>query len=142
MHATTKRRTTHSDDPVERKVYETASKDELDAIITTLVGLLPSIRKPRGWTKHNGRGRPPKKRRGAPEVHTWRPCVAALAVKEYLGLSYREMASFLAANPDLATRLGFTRPPSHSTLNRAMRKLSPTWIRDLNRRVVEQAKGG
>lgn len=136
------RRSTLSDDPVERRVYESASKDELPFIIETLVRLLAPMRTPRGWHKQGKPGRPPKKRRGRREEHGWRACVIALVVKEYLELSYREMASFLAASPDLVTRMGFTRAPSHSTLNRAFRKLPPQWIKKLNDRVLSKAKGG
>lgn len=142
MHLPRRRRTTLSDDPLERRIYEEAAKDEETFLMLHYAELLDEMPAPVGWRKRRKRGRPPKRRPGHQEEFGWKSMVLCLLLKELHGLTFRETASHLRANPELVARIGLSRTPSAMTINRALHRLPEAWLKRLNRLLLETAKGG
>lgn len=137
-----KRRYTVSDTRLERRIYEEAGREEEEFLILEFQELLADMPPPPGWRRKKGPGRPRKKRQGHPELFSWQAMMIVILLKARHQLTFREMASHLAANPGLCERLGLPRAPSASTINRARNRFPETWLKEVNRRLVGGAKGG
>lgn len=134
------RQRTISDTPLERQIYERAAREQEAYIVEVGLDALQSMPPPPGWYSRGKIGRPPKVRPGGQEEFHWTGLVVALLLKQHYDIDYRRMAAHLAANPDLCDQLDFPRAPSHSTLQRAHRKLKPGWLKELNNHIVEPPK--
>lgn len=136
------RRKTVSDTALERRIYEQAAKEEEEFLLEDFGATLDKMPPPVGWRKKRGRGRPRKKRKGAVEEFGWRSMMMVLLLRARHELTFREMASYLAANPALCMRLGFARAPSHMTIQRAAHRYPEAWLKKLNRLLLGDAKKG
>ncbi len=136
------RKFTLSDDPFERRVYEEASKEEFSFAAAFLEETLSDMPAPVGWRRQRGRGRPRKSRPGHQEEFGWRGMAIVVVLRALADFTFREMSSYLRANPELCARLGFPRAPTAMTINRALRRFPEAWLKQLNRRLLETAKGG
>lgn len=135
-----KRPRTVSDDPIERRIYEEAGKEEEEFLILDFQELLEGMPPPPGWHRQKRPGRPRKKKRGHVEEFGWQSMVLALLLKARHELNYREMSSHLRANPDLVRRLGMPRAPSASTIQRAHQRMGEAWLKRLNRHLLAGEK--
>lgn len=142
MASKAKRKQTLSDDPLERRIYEEAGKEEEEFLIQEFQELLADMPPPPGWRKKKGPGRPRKKRRGAKEEFTWQAMLIVVLLMKRHKLHPRTMHSHLRANPGLCQRLGIPRAPSASTIDRATRRFPEAWLKKVNARLLGTAKGG
>jgi hypothetical protein len=78
-----------------------------------------------------GRGRP---------GHTTKGMVLLNLLRMHLKLSYRDMESFLRANPDMRDQLGLKTVPGRDTIHRHAQLLSEEYLKRLNDRLVERLK--
>lgn len=136
------RRKTVSDTALERRIYEQAAKEEEAYLLDEFGDVLDQMPPPVGWHQKRGRGRPRKHRKGAPEEFGWRAMMLVLLLRARHELTFREMASYLAANPELCERLGFARAPSHMTIQRAAHRYPEAWLKKLNRLLLGDVKKG
>jgi hypothetical protein len=136
------RRKTVSDTALERRIYEQAAKEEEEYLLEDFGEVLDKMPPPVGWHKKRGRGRPRKKRRGAAEEFGWRSMMLVLLLRARHELTFREMASYLAANPELCKRMGLARAPSHSTISLASHRYPEAWLKKLNRLLLGDVKRG
>lgn len=137
-----KRKKTLSDTPLERRIYEEAGKEEEAFLIYDFREMLENVPSPPGWHKKKGPGRPRTKRQGRKEEFGWRPMMIVLLLQARHELTPREMSSHLRANPDQCQRLGIPRAPSASTISRARNRFPEKWLKQVNRRLLADAKGG
>jgi hypothetical protein len=133
-----------SDTPLERKIYEDASRTEDAFLVDRLKETLAGMDRPPGWRRTYGRpGRPRKvSRRGPKTRFTWRRMAIVLALMALWGCGRRQARSRLAASPDLMARIGLTEPPSPRTIGRALDRFNETWLKQLNKRLLDSAKKG
>ena len=136
------RRKTVSDTALERRIYEQAAKEEEAYLLEDFGAVLDQMPPPVGWHQKKGRGRPRKKRRGAVEEFGWRSMMLVLLLRARHELTFREMASYLAANPELCARVGLAKAPSHSTISRAAHRYPEKWLKNLNRLLLGDVKRG
>ena len=134
---------TVSDDPLERRIYEEAARDEETHLMLLYKELLEDMPPPPGWHKRKKVGRPSKRRPpGHQEEFGWKPMVLVLLLKTLHGLTYRETTSHLRANPELCARMMLPRAPSPKTIRTALERMPEAWLKKLNARVVGDTKGG
>ncbi|MGH9894995.1 MAG: hypothetical protein ACREA0_24045 [bacterium] len=137
-----KRRTTFSDTPSQRQLWERAAKREEEYVILELNELFEHVPPPPGWRKRRRAGRPRKTRKGHQEEFGWKDMAKTLLLKAYHYATYREIASHLAAHPEVARKLGLKRAPSHSTIQQANKRLPERWWRHVNSSLVSDLKKG
>lgn len=136
------RTVTVSDDPLERRIYEEAAKDEETYLMLLYKELLEDMPPPPGWRKRSKPGRPPKRRPGHQEEFGWKPMVLVLLLKTLHGLTYRETASHLRANPELCARMGLPRAPSPKTIRLALTRMPEAWLKKLNKHLLDDSEKG
>lgn len=124
-------------DPI---VYERAAADEENDFLELCFMITSKMKKPKGWTKHTTRGRPPKKKPGHQEEFSWQGMAVVLLLQAYLDLDYRKMSAHLKARPELVQRLGFPRAPSKSQIQRCLERFPPSWLDQFNKLVLEEFK--
>lgn len=132
-----KRKKTVSDEPLERRIYEEAGKEEETFLVLRFRELLEGIPPPPGWRRQKRRGRPPTRRPGRREDFGWQAMVLVLLLKARHGLGYRAMSGHFRANPELCARLGLPRAPSASAIQRAHARLPEAWLKRLNRYLLQ-----
>lgn len=137
-----KRRITYSDTTSQRRLWQRAAKREEEFVIQELKDHLEHVPPPTRWRKRTKVGRPRKKRKGHREEFGWKSMVLARLLNAHHYLTYREIASHLAANPELHRRLGMTRPPSHSTTQQANKRIPEAWWKHVNHALVSDLKKG
>lgn len=102
----------------------------LDAMDKVAGSVGPPKPEPLGFGKR-GRGRPPYSPTAMLKVNL---------LRMYLKFSYREMASFLAANPELRQRLGLQSVPGHDTIHRHAETLGEKYLATFNDRLAARLK--
>jgi hypothetical protein len=113
------------------KVYEKVEKEEIRLFLEISKRIVWKQKKPKGWKKKRGPGRPP---------YDWKGLVVLLLLKVFYRLKFRETASFANGFPDINEFLELEGAPSRSTLQRAMNKLDVAWLRKLNDTIVAEFK--
>lgn len=138
------RRTTISDTPAERRIYEEAAKDEEAFLVDHIQSLLDEMPPPPGWRRRYDKpGRPRKtSRRGPKQEFTWKPMATVLCLMALWECTRREARSHLANNPDLLRRIGLAKAPSPRTIGRALDRFNESWLKELNEKLVDSAQGG
>jgi len=124
-------------DPV---VYERAAADEENEFLELSFEITSKMEKPRGWTEHSTRGRPPSKKPGHQEEFSWQGMAVVLLLQAYLDLDYRKMSSHLKARPELVQKLGFPRAPSKSQIQKCIERFPTAWLNRFNSLVLEEFK--
>ena len=111
---------------VDWKAYDRAKERELLAFLREAKTLVGSMEKP--WPRHV-MGRPPYDGRGL---------VLCVLLKQYLRMPYRDVEAFLHASPSVRREIGLDEVPDFKTMQRAMEKLSESYVRELNRRLGDR----
>ena len=111
---------------VDKKAYDRAKERELLAFLREARELVGAMGEP--WTRHV-MGRPP---------YDGRAVVLVLLLKQYLRMPYRDAESLLRSSPSLRREIGFDEVPDFKTMQRAMEKLSESYVRELNRRLGDR----
>lgn len=116
---------------IDWKDYHLKRKEEFGVFLEAMDAVAAEVGPPRAEHKPGDMGRPP---------HSPTAMLKVNLLRVYQKLSYRDMASYLAANPEVAARLGLKAAPSHDAIHRHAEKLGDAYLQRFNAALVAHLK--
>lgn len=113
------------------KDYHRKRKEEFGTFLGAMDAVAVEVGPPKAEYKPGDMGRPP---------HSPTAMLKVNLLRVYQKLSYRDMASYLEANPDVRARLGLKTAPAHDTIHRHAEKLGDMYLQRFNAALVAHLK--
>jgi hypothetical protein len=113
-------------------LYEKIERRYEEDVVRRLLQALEEVGPPPGWYQGGSRG--PKER------FDWRSMTVLLSLMFYWDFTFREMATHIQHSTWLLEALGLNRAPAKSTLQKACGRIPDTWLKEVNRAVLQGKK--
>lgn len=111
--------------------YHIKRKEEFGVFLVAMDAVAAQVGPPKAEHKAGDMGRPP---------HSPTAMLKVNLLRVYQKLSYRDMASYLEANPEVRARLGLRTAPAHDTIHRHAEKLGDAYLQRFNAALVAHLK--
>lgn len=111
--------------------YHLKRKEEFSVFLAAMDKVAAQIGPPKAEHQKGDMGRPP---------HSPTAMLKVNLLRVYQKLSYRDMASYLEATPDVRARLGLKSAPAHDTIHRHAEKLGDAYLQRFNAALVAHLK--
>jgi hypothetical protein len=115
------------------KEYYARRRDEVATFLSAAREVLARVGPPRADPKQG------ESRMGRPPYDSGAMLIVNL-LRMYWKKTYRDMASFLAANPGLREELGLPRAPAHDTIHRYAEALPEAYLEKFNAELTRRLK--
>lgn len=111
--------------------YHLKRKQEFSVFLEALHRVASQVGPPKAEHKPGDLGRPP---------HSPTAMLKVNLLRVYQKLSYRDMTSYLEANPDVRARLGLKSVPAHDTIHRHAERLGDAYLQRFDAALVAHLK--